>query len=450
VLSGASELDESLITGETARRRVSSGVNVYAGSMNYFGALTLKVTTAGGNALIDEIERLLEKAASAKSRAMRLADRASRIYAPVVHVTALLTAIGWLVAGATAHDAIVTAIAVLIITCPCALALAIPAVQVVASGALFRAGVILNAGDAIERLAEADTVIFGKTGTLTLPQPRVANTSQIDLALLRIAARLALSSRHPLAVALSRECHAATPFESAIEEPGQGVRATLGGVEARLGSFEFCGLVEFGKPPIGTSTMCFVYGGRSAIIAISQTLRPDAADAVEALRGLGLHLLILSGDRNEAVAPVAAELGIAHWWGELKPGDKIALIDDLKRQGRRVLMVGDGLNDAPSLAAAHVSLSPISAADVTQAQADAVFLGDRLAPVVDTVAIARRARRLMTQNLWLAVIYNMIAVPVAIAGAVTPLIAALAMSGSSLLVTLNALRARKRATDAGP
>jgi cation transport ATPase len=201
VLSGASELDESLITGETARRRVSSGVNVYAGSMNYSGALTLKVTTAGGNALIDEIERLLEKATSAKSRAMRLADRASRIYAPVVHVTALLTAIGWLVAGATAHDAIVTAIAVLIITCPCALALAIPAVQVVVSGALFRAGVILNAGDAIERLAEADTVIFDKTGTLTLPQPRVANTSQIDLALLKIAARLALSSRHPLAVA---------------------------------------------------------------------------------------------------------------------------------------------------------------------------------------------------------------------------------------------------------
>jgi len=152
---------------------------------------------------------------------------------------------------------------------------------------------------------------------------------------------------------------------------------------------------------------------------------------------------MLSGDRIAAVAPIAAELGIERWQGELKPADKIALIDDLKRQGRRVLMVGDGLNDAPSLAAAHVSLSPISAADVTQAQADAVFLGERLEPVRAAITIARRARRLMTENLWLAAIYNMIAVPVAIAGAVTPLIAALAMSGSSLLVTLNALRASR-------
>jgi Cu2+-exporting ATPase len=443
VLGGTSELDESLITGETARRKVGAGATVYAGSMNYSGALTLKVTTAGGNALIDEIERLLEKAASAKSRAMRLADRASRIYAPVVHVTAVLTAVGWLLAGASLHDAIVTAIAVLIITCPCALALAIPAVQVVASGALFRAGVILNVGDAIERLAEADTVIFDKTGTLTMPEPRVVNAADIDPELLQVAARLALSSRHPLAVALARECNAATPFESAIEELGQGVCATLGGVEARLGSFEFCGLVTFGKPPLGTSTICFVYGRRAAIIAISQKLRPDAAEAAQALGALGFELLILSGDRKEAVAPVAAELGIVHWQGELRPSDKIALIEDFKRQGRRVLMVGDGLNDAPSLAAAYVSLSPISAADVTQAQADAVFLGDRLAPVVDTITIARQARRLMMQNLWLAVIYNAIAVPIAIAGAVTPLIAALAMSGSSLLVTLNALRARK-------
>ena len=166
VLSGVSELDESLITGETARRKVDAGAVIYAGSMNYSGALTLRVTAADRATLLDEIERLLEKAASAKSRTMRLADRAARFYAPVVHATAALTFAGWWLAGASLHDAVVTAIAVLIITCPCALALAIPAVQVVASGALFRAGVILNAGDAIERLGEADTVIFDKTGTL--------------------------------------------------------------------------------------------------------------------------------------------------------------------------------------------------------------------------------------------------------------------------------------------
>jgi P-type Cu2+ transporter len=479
VQSGHSEIDESLITGETQRRVVTSGATVYAGSLNYSGALTLHVTAAGGAALIDEIERLLEKAAGAKSRAIRLADRAARVYAPMVHVAAALTAAGWLIAGASLHDAIVTAIAVLIITCPCALSLAIPAVQVVASGALFKSGVIVNAGDAIERLAEADTIVFDKTGTLTLPEPRVVNADAIDSDLLQLAARLALSSRHPLALALAREATVRTPFEGAVEEPGQGVRAVIDGVEARLGSAEFCELqcehdaspqtplipahagVQGHEPTRGdlspwvpafagtseeatpsASQICFVRGSRIACFAIAQKLRRDAVDVVEALRALGLDLHILSGDRDDAVAPVARDLGIAHWQGALTPAEKIVFIETLKKQGRRVLMVGDGLNDAPALAAAHVSLSPVSAADLTQAQADAVFLGDRLKPVQEAVAVARRARRLMAQNLWFAAVYNAIAVPVAIAGLVTPLIAALAMSGSSITVTLNALRAR--------
>jgi len=439
--AGRSEIDESLITGETARRAIAPGAIVYAGSLNYAGALTLTVTAAGGATLIDEIETLLEKAASAKSRAMRLADRASRIYAPVVHATAALTGIGWLLAGASLHDALVTAIAVLIITCPCALALAIPAVQVVASGALFRANVILNAGDAIERLAEADVVVFDKTGTLTLPEPRVVAPGSLDPELMQIAARLALSSRHPLAVAVAREAATRVPFDGAIEETGRGVRALVDGVEARLGSAAFCGLDEPASLP-GLSHIYFAYGARSLAVAVAQSLRPDAIETVARLRALGLDLRILSGDRAEAVAPVAKALGITSWGAALTPADKISLIDNLKQIGRRVLMVGDGLNDAPSLAAAHVSLSPISAADLTQAQADAVFLGERLAPVADAIVIARRARRRMSENLWFAATYNAIAVPFAILGFVTPLIAALAMSGSSLTVTLNALRAR--------
>jgi P-type Cu2+ transporter len=440
VLGGSSEVDESLITGETARRKVTSGAIIYAGSMNYSGALTLRATAPGGAALIDEIEKLLEKAASAKSRAMRLADRASRVYAPVVHLTAALTFVGWLVAGASLHDAMVTAIAVLIITCPCALALAIPAVQVVASGALFRANIILNSGDAIERLAEVDTVVFDKTGTLTLPEPRVVNVALLGQELLQMAARLALSSRHPLAVALSREAAIRTPFDGATEQPGQGVRTVIDGVEARLGGSEFCDVITARETH--ESTICFRRGEHFAVIEISQKLRSDAVDVVRLLREAGLDLRILSGDRDAAVAPIARILGIDIWQGGLKPAQKIGCIEEWKAQGRRVLMVGDGLNDAPSLAAADVSMSPISAADVTQAQADAVFLGERLKPVLDAVLVVRRARGLMTQNLWLAVIYNAVAVPVAIAGAVTPLIAALAMSGSSLLVTLNALRAR--------
>ena len=442
VLRGNSDIDESIVTGETARRRIGPGNIVYAGCTNYSGALTLQVTAAGGSSLIDEIEKLLDKASGAKSRTVRLADRAARVYAPVVHLTAALTFIGWLMAGASVHDALITAIAVLIITCPCALALAIPAVQVVASGALFRSGVILNAGDAIERLAGIDAVVFDKTGTLTLPEPRVVNAGLLDSDLLQAAARLALSSRHPLAVALSREAMTRTPFEGAVEHPGQGVCAIVDTTEMRLGSPEFCNVVETHEST--ASVICFRHGNRTAIIAIAQRLRPDAAEVVRSLRERGLDLCILSGDRAESVAPVAKALGIESWQAGLKPADKIARIEDFKATGCRVAMVGDGLNDAPSLAAAHVSLSPISAADLAQAQADAVFLGERLKPLLDAVAVASRARSLMTENLGLAMIYNAIAVPVAIAGAVTPLIAALAMSGSSLLVTLNALRAGGR------
>ena len=444
VLGGVSEIDESLITGETARRKVAAGATVYAGSLNYSGALTLRVTAADRATVLDEIERLLERAAGAKSRAMRLADRAARFYAPMVHLTAAATFAGWWLAGASLHDAVVAAITVLIITCPCALALAIPAVQVVASGALFRAGVILNAGDAIERLGEADTVVFDKTGTLTLPEPRVVNADAIAADLLQMAARLALSSRHPLAQALAREAAGHVPYDSATERPGQGMRAMIDGVEARLGSAEFCGVARIGAQR-NVSQIYFAHGERAAVIAIGQKLRSDAVETVAALCARGLTLHILSGDRAGAVRPVAEALGITKWLADVRPAEKIAFIEALKRQGHRVLMVGDGLNDAPSLAAAQVSLSPIAAADVTQAQADAVFLGERLRPVLDAVTVARRARALMTENLWFAAVYNVIAVPVAIVGWVTPLIAALAMSGSSMMVTLNALRGGKAA-----
>ena len=447
VLSGASEIDDSLVTGETERRGVAAGAVIYAGSMNFSGALTLRVTAAGTGTLIDDVERLLEKAAAAKSRYVRLADRAARFYAPMVHATAALTALGWIAAGASLHDSIITAIAVLIITCPCALALAIPAVQVAASGALFRAGVILNGGDVIERLAEADTIIFDKTGTLTLPEPRVDNAGDIDPELLETAARLALSSRHPLAAALAREARQRTPIEGAVEAPGDGVRAVIDGEEARLGSLAFCGGLRpasQGSDKTATSLIAFNHAGRSTVFAIRQRLRPDAREVVASLASLGFDLRILSGDRPSAVAPIAASLGIVEWRSGLKPAEKIAAIEQLQAAGRRILMVGDGLNDAPALAAAHVSVSPISAADITQAQADAVFLGERLAPVLAAVRIARRARRLMRQNLWLAVAYNVAAVPIAIAGFATPLVAAVAMSGSSILVTLNALRVRMR------
>jgi Cu2+-exporting ATPase len=446
IVSGSTDLDESLVTGETTSRTVHAGASVYAGSLTCSGAVTIRVTAAAGGSLIDDVQWLLDSAVATKSKIVRLADRAAALYAPGVHAAAAATFFGWLIAGASLHDAIVTGIAVLIITCPCALALAIPAVQVVASGALFRSRVIVNAGDVVERLAGADTVVFDKTGTLTLPEAQLGNAAEIPTELLEIAARLALSSHHPLAAAVARHAQLRTPYQNASEEVGRGVRVVIDGIEARLGSAEFCGLRHAQGSEPGVSSIYFAHGGRSAVLSIRQTLRPEAAVTVQALADLGLDLHILSGDRPDAVEPVAVALGIRSWHGGLKPAEKIAFLEYLKVSGQRVLMVGDGLNDAPALAAAHVSLSPISAADITQAHADAVFLGEALTPVLDAVLIARRAHRLMMQNLWIAVVYNMIAVPLAVAGQVTPLIAAAAMSGSSIIVSLNALRARRGAS----
>ena len=449
VLDGNSAVNEGLVTGETLPRDVEPGAAVYAGSVNGGGALTVQVVAAGAGTLVDEVERLLDKATAVKSHSVRLADRAARLYAPMVHTAAALTAVGWLVAGASLHTAIVAAIAVLIITCPCAIALAIPAVQVVAAGQLFRAGVILNNGDAIERMAEINTVVFDKTGTLTLPEP-VVDTSAIDPEFMERAARLALSSRHPLAAALAGHARERIPYPGAVEEPGRGVRAVIDGQEARLGSLAFCGLSGAGSASgedDASSSIAFAHAGRMALIPIRQRLRPDAVPVIGALAARGLELVILSGDRPQAVRVVAQSLGITDWHAELTPAEKIAAIERLKSRDRRVLMVGDGLNDAPALAAAHASLSPITAAHLTQAHADALFLGERLAPVLYAVRMTRRARALMRQNLALAAIYNALAVPIAMAGLATPLIAAVAMSGSSILVTLNALRARLVAPD---
>jgi Cu2+-exporting ATPase len=371
-----------------------------------------------------------------------------------VHIAAALTAGIWIASGSSVHDAVITAVAVLIITCPCALALAIPVVQVVASGALFKSNVLLNSGDALERLASVDTIVFDKTGTLTLPEMRIANTAAIHPDLLEVAARLALSSHHPLAAAAAREAKNPRPFENAVEEPGQGVRVTVDGTEIRLGSPAFCGAEDLAatmaEDDAQASMIAFVHGRERAVLLVRQALRPDAARIVKALQTLGLECRILSGDRREAVRPIAEALGISTWRAGAKPADKIAELESLKAQGRKILMVGDGLNDAPALAAADVSISPITASDLTQAQADAVFLGDRLAPVLDAVTISRRAHALMRQNLMLALIYNLFAVPLAFLGYVTPLVAALAMSGSSSLVTLNALRARGETSTRNP
>ncbi len=448
IISGRSHIDQSLVTGEIAHLPAAAGAKVYGGTINIDGALTIEVTASHEGTLLDEVEALLSQATAARSKYVLLADRAARLYAPFVHATALATFTGWMLAGESWAHALVIAITVLIITCPCALGLAIPAVQITAAGALFRSGVLLRNGDAIERLAQADTIVFDKTGTLTLPQAEWLNPADASAEICEAAGRLAMSSRHPLAQALAHALNSRNPYDNVEEVPGSGVRVMHDGVEMTLGSAEFCAANDqISKAQLlypGASFVAFRKGADIAVFALGQKLRADAVAVVEALKARGLRIEILSGDCDEAVAPIARELSVSDYLSSVTPASKIARLEILRQQGRKTLMVGDGLNDAPALAAAHVSMSPVSAAHLSQTAADALFLGENLGPVVEAIDIARQGHRLMVQNLWFAVLYNFVAVPLAIAGLATPLIAAIAMSSSSMVVTLNALRARNR------
>ncbi|MGD9883612.1 MAG: copper-translocating P-type ATPase [Reyranella sp.] len=434
VSEGRSALDAALVSGESLPQSVGPGTPVFAGMVNLGAPIRVRVTASGDRTLLAEIVRLVEAAEHGRSRFVALADRVARAYAPVVHLTALLTFVGWTLLGDLAWDrALLIATSVLIITCPCALALAVPVVQVIASTRLLRSGVLLLSPSALERFAEIDRMVLDKTGTLTLGRPELVGVVLAET--LQRAAAIAANSRHPLARALVRAAGGAAPAAGVVEHAGQGLEQAA----TRLGSAAFCG-VDAGAED-GHSELWLAEPGRRPVrFAFADRLRPDAAATVSTLRDLGLPIELLSGDRPAAVAQAARESGIDRWQAEATPAGKVEHLHDLAIEGRRVLMVGDGLNDAPALAAAHASISPSSAAEATQNAADAVFQGDALGAVVDTLVVARQAARLARQNLILALLYNLCAVPLAIAGEVTPLVAAIAMSSSSLLVIGNALR----------
>jgi Cu2+-exporting ATPase len=436
VTDGVSEVDASLITGESAQQPVRPGDVVFAGTLNLGAPLKLEVTATGEGTLLAEIVRLMELAEQRRARYVVLADRVARRYAPAVHGLAAATFLGWLlIVGAPWQVALLYAVAVLIITCPCALGLAVPAVQVIASGRLLRRGILLKSATALERLAQVDTVVFDKTGTLTLGRPTLDRSDPVDDEALALAASMAAASRHPLARALVAAAPHVPAADGVAEVPGAGLRWR--GV--RLGNRAFCGIPDAGGA--AGPELWLARPGRAPVhLRFRDELRRDAVAVVAALRSRGFALELLSGDRAPVVAAVARGLGIGTWRAACTPPDKTARLEALATAGSRALMVGDGLNDAPALAAAHVSLSPASAVDISRNAADAVFQGDDLQPVVELLEVAARADRLIKQNLGLALAYNVLAVPLAVLGFATPLIAALCMSGSSLLVVGNALR----------
>ncbi len=444
VSQGTGSIDASLVSGESTPHEVAPGATVHAGTLSLDGALEVRVEAAGEGTLLAEIVRLMAAAEQSRARYVKLADRAASIYAPAVHILALAAFVGWVALGGMAwQEALLTAVSVLIITCPCALGLAVPAVQVVASGLLLRRGVIVTAGDALERLAEIDTVVFDKTGTLTLGEPRLSKNNESDPDALRLAASLAAASSHPLARALARAAGPVAVAPQVRETPGLGLAAEVDGVAVRLGSRTWCAIDDtLASPGPGSELWLSRQGHGPVGFSFEDTPRVDAAALVAELGRRGLAVEMLSGDRPAVAAALAAELSLSHWQADMGPADKVARLRELAGAGHKVLMVGDGLNDAPALAAAHVSAAPAKAADVSRVAADFILQGERLSPLRDAMGVARMARRLVLQNFGLAFAYNMVAMPLAVAGFVTPLIAAAAMSSSSLAVTVNALRLR--------
>jgi Cu2+-exporting ATPase len=442
VSKGHSELDVSLVSGESVPVNATVGSTVLAGTLNLTGPLTLIATAKAGNSFLAEMIRMMEAAEQGRSGYRRIADRAAALYAPVVHTAAFLTFIGWMIATGDLHNAITIAIAVLIITCPCALGLAVPIVQVMAAQRLFRNGIMVKDGSSIERLAEIDAVVFDKTGTLTSAAPRLVSREHNDGAALGLAAALALHSRHPYSQALVEAAAGLAPstivFDSVAEQAGFGLKAQSGTTVYRLGKPSWA--LEGADPMAETASVVLTRDGRWVTgFCFEDTLRTDGAAAVGRLKQDGLSVEIVSGDREAPVGRAAAALGVPYRSG-VTPGEKVARINALAAAGRKVLMVGDGLNDTPALGAAHASMAPASASDVGRCAADFVFLRQSLLAIPLAVSVAREARRLIRQNLGLAVAYNIVAVPVAVMGLVTPLIAAVAMSASSILVVANALR----------
>jgi P-type Cu2+ transporter len=443
VETGESEADVSLVTGESAPVTVKPGEVLRAGSVVLGHPLTVRATALVQDSLVAEMARLLEAGQQSRGRYVRWADRAAALYVPAVHGLALAVLAGGLMAGEPIRAALTNAIALLIITCPCALGLAVPAVQIVATSRLFRAGLLVKSGDALERLAEIDTAVFDKTGTLTFGRPILKNKDDIAPRDMALAASLARASKHPLSRALAAIAPAGGIIEGTRATPGEGLEARMDGVHLRLGRAQWVAAVPAADGD--ASHLWFRRDDETPVrFDFEDRLRPDAARTVSDLRQLGLNVEMLSGDRLAPAQAVAAEAGLTTWRAATDPKQKADYLESLRMQGRRVLMIGDGLNDAPALALAHVSISPAAAAHASQSAADIIIQADALAPIAQAIVVARAARNLVFQNFAFAAVYNVVAVPLAAFGQVTPLIAAVAMSASSLIVMLNALRLAQR------
>ncbi len=454
VLAGESEVDESLLTGESRPLPKSAGSAVTGGTVNIRSPLLLRIERVGEGTRLASIVRLMERALAERPCVVQLADRVAAGFVAALLALALVTGLAW--SQIDPSRALWVFVSVLVVSCPCALSLATPAALAVATGAFARLGLLVARGHAIETLARADHFVFDKTGTLTWGRLRLKETLALGIAggeqALRLAASLEQGSKHAVAAAL----RAAHPVEVPLDTPaglqaftGQGVEADIGGRRLRLGRPEFAAalhgqpLPQAAQAALASEDTCVLLSdaaGWIALFRLGDTLREEAGTLIRALQAQGCRITLLSGDGPGAVHPVAAALGIEDAHGGMTPQDKYDHLVALQRQGAVVAMVGDGVNDAPVLAQAQVSVAMGGGTELARNQADIVLLGESLRHLAEGVTLARRTRRVMRQNLAWAFAYNLCAIPLAMLGWVTPWMAGLGMSASSLLVVLNALR----------
>jgi len=445
IVEGITDIDRSLVTGESDSIAITIGERVEAGALNLTGSIDIRAVSTAQDSFLAEMRKMMEVAENGRSQYVRIADRMAQIYAPAVHLLALITFIGWMiVSSGNFHTSTYTAIAVLIITCPCALGLAVPVAHVIGANRLMKQGILMRDGSAIERLAEVDTVVFDKTGTLTSGEPEVCNVRGLKGDNISVIKAMAASSSHPFAKSIDQHFKAGVHarLENVTEVSGHGVEAEFKGRKVRFGKPAWVSeRFVSDMPDITNSSVAFAFeGDKPAIFELQDTLRDGAAKAVEILASQSLDVKMLSGDRSEPVARVAKALRIKDYLANQTPAEKIAALEALKHEGKRTLMVGDGLNDAPALASAHASMAPASASDVGKMASDFIFTRQSLVSVVSAQKTAKTVGRIIRQNFGIAIAYNCIAIPMAMGGYVTPLIAALAMSGSSIAVIANSMR----------
>jgi len=448
IIQGQAEFDSSIVNGETVPKLFSFNQNIFAGMINISSPVVISVTKEQDESLIAEIAKIVDDAQAQKNSYVRIADRLARIYTPAVHIAALFTFIFWFyVMQSGLENSVLNAIAILVITCPCALALAVPITQTLTISSLLKRGVLAKSGDALESVNDIDIFVFDKTGTITFGNPVVVDFSCINRKLdfeeedfyKKLAASICQYSKHPFSKAISLFYEQIKLNLDVTEHPSMGLSSSYKGHEVKIGSATFLEINDKNNN-ILLNKIYLKYKDDIILFSLKDELKKDAKFLIEYLQKLNKRIVLLSGDSKDIVINIANKVGIKEYYFEHNLMQKSIFIKDLKKQNHKILMVGDGINDAASLNLADISISFIAASELSKNTADIIVQGQNLSPIIDFLNISKRSMNIIKQNLLIALCYNIIAIPFAFMGYVSPLVAAFAMSSSSILVVLNSIK----------